>query len=162
MPGRVVPGMVIDAVEAAIGLPFAQGIGRENAISDASLATVESGALRHLFFAERATAKIPGIEPDSARPIASGGIVGGGTMGRGIAMAFANAGLPVHLLDVGHAAVHRAMRPIREEYGSRVASRPHDRRRSRAAHGADPRAPSITATLPMPTSSSKPCSRSWR
>jgi len=95
MPGRVVPGMVIDAVEAAIDLPFDEGIKREVEISDASLETVESGAMRRLFFAERATSKIPGIDADSARDIASAGIIGGGTMGRGISMAFANAGLPV-------------------------------------------------------------------
>jgi 3-hydroxyacyl-CoA dehydrogenase len=113
--------MVIDAVQAAVDLPFWQGIARETEISDASLGTVESGALRRLFFAERATAKIPGIEPESARPIVKGGIVGGGTMGRGIAMAFANAGLPVALLDVDRPAVNKALDLIREEYGRRVS-----------------------------------------
>ena len=121
MPGRLVPGMVIDAVEAAIDQPFDQGIERETEISDASLETVESRAMRRLFFAERATAKIPGIDPGSAREIASGGIIGGGTMGRGIAMAFANAGLPVTLLDVDQSAVDASLHQIRGEYGRRVA-----------------------------------------
>ncbi len=121
MPGRVVPGMVIDAVDAAIDLPFPQGLERETEISDASLETVESGALRRLFFAERLAGKIPGIEADSGRDIAAGGIVGGGTMGRGIAMAFANAGLPVTLLDVDRPAVEKALGLIREEYGRRVS-----------------------------------------
>jgi len=121
MPGREVPGMDLDAVEAAIDLPFAKGIAREKTISDASLQTVESRAMRRLFFAERATAKIPGVDPGSARDIKSGGIIGGGTMGRGIAMAFANAGLPVILIDVDKAAAEKSVAAIRDEYERRVA-----------------------------------------
>jgi 3-hydroxyacyl-CoA dehydrogenase len=120
MPGREVPAMVINAVEAAIGLPFERGIERETEISDASLETTESRAMRRLFFAERATAKIPGVDPQSARDIASGGIIGAGTMGRGIAMAFANAGLPVTLLDVDQDAVDTGLAAIRNEYEGRV------------------------------------------
>lgn len=120
MPGREVPAMVIDAVEAAIGLSFERGIERETEISDASLETVESRAMRRLFFAERAVAKIPGVDAQSAREIASGGIIGAGTMGRGIAMAFANAGLPVTLLDVDRNAVDAALAAIRSEYEQRV------------------------------------------
>ena len=116
MKGRVVPGMDIDAVEAAIDLPFAKGIRREMEISDASLETVESKAMRRLFFAEKSTGKIPGVDPASARTIASGGIIGGGTMGRGIAMSFANAGIPVTLLDVDKDAVARSIDAIRSEY----------------------------------------------
>ncbi len=121
MPQRLVPGMDIDAVEAAIDLPFAKGLKRETELSDASLLTTESRAMRRLFFAERASSKIPGVDPEKARNIASGGIVGGGTMGRGIAMAFANAGLPVILMDVDRNAVTRALDLIREEYGRRVS-----------------------------------------
>ena len=64
MPQRRVPGMDIDAVEAAIDLPFAKGLKRETELSDASLLTTESRAMRRLFFAERASSKIPGIDPD--------------------------------------------------------------------------------------------------
>jgi 3-hydroxyacyl-CoA dehydrogenase len=120
MPDREVPGMDIDAVEAAIDLPFAEGIARETEISDASLETAESKAMRRLFFAERATAKFPGSESKGVREIASGGIIGAGTMGRGIAMAFANAGLPVTLLDIDQNAVDGALSAIRGEYESRV------------------------------------------
>jgi len=116
MKGRVVPGMDIDAVEAAIDLPFGQGIRRETEISDASLETTESKAMRRLFFAEKSTGKIPGVDPGSARPLTSGGIIGGGTMGRGIAMSFANAGIPVTLLDVDKDAVARSIDAIRSEY----------------------------------------------
>lgn len=120
MPGRQVPTMDIDAVEAAIDLPFEQGIQREVEISDASLETTESKAMRRLFFAERATARIPGIDTAVVRKIESGGIVGAGTMGRGIAMAFANAALPVTLLDVDRVAVDNALATIRGEYEGRV------------------------------------------
>jgi len=120
MRGRVVPGMDLDAVEAAIDLPFDKGIEREKEISDASLDTTESKAMRRLFFAEKATGKIPGVDPASARTIESCGIIGGGTMGRGIAMSFANAGVPVTLLDVDQAAVGKSIDAIRSEYGRSV------------------------------------------
>ena len=120
MPDRLVPSMHIDAVEAAVELPFDEGLQRETALSEASLQTTESKAMRRLFFAERTAARIPGVEPSSARQVGAAGIIGGGTMGRGIAMAFANAGLPVTLLDVDREAVGNALRLIEEEYGRRV------------------------------------------
>ena len=120
MPGREVPGMDIDAVEAALDLPFDEGLKREKEISDASLETTEAKAMMRLFFAERQTAKIPGIDPGLARKIGSGGIVGAGTMGRGIAMAFANAGLPATLLDIDQDAVDAGLVAIRGEYERRV------------------------------------------
>lgn len=120
MPDRVVPGMDIDAVEAAIDLPFDEGLAREKQISDASLETTEAKAMMRLFFAERQTSKIPGIEPGPARDIESGAIVGAGTMGRGIAMAFADAGIPVTILDIDQKAVDAALGAIRNEYGRRV------------------------------------------
>ena len=120
MPGREVPGMDIDAVEAALDLPFDEGLKREKEISDASLETTEAKAMMRLFFAERQTSKIPGIDPGLARKIGSGGIVGAGTMGRGIAMAFANAGLPATLLDIDQDAVDAGLVAIRGEYERRV------------------------------------------
>ena len=120
MPDREVPAMDIDAVEAALDLPFDEGIKREKAISDASLTTTESIAMRRLFFAERETSRIPGIAPGLARDIASAGIVGGGTMGRGIAMACANSGIPVALLDVDRSAVDASLAAIRAELERRV------------------------------------------
>lgn len=120
MPDRQVPGMDIDAVEAAIDLPFDKGLKREKQISDASLQTTEAKAMMRLFFAERQTAKIPGIDPGLARDVTSGGIIGAGTMGRGIAMAFANAGIPVSILDVDQKAVDAAVDAIRGEYERRV------------------------------------------
>lgn len=120
MPHRRVPAMHIDAVEAALRLPFPEGLEREAELARASLATTESKAMRRLFFAERASSRIPGVDPAGARQIARAGIVGAGTMGRGIAVAFANAGLPVVLLDLNAGAVGEALRLVREEYERRA------------------------------------------
>jgi 3-hydroxyacyl-CoA dehydrogenase len=121
MPDRVVPLMDIDAVEAALDLPFADGLKKEREISDASLDTTESKAMRRLFFAERQTSRIPGVASDGAKDIRSGAIVGAGTMGRGIAMAFANSGIPVILLDVDRKNVDAGIEAIRSEYDRRVS-----------------------------------------
>ena len=118
--GRVVPLMDVDAIEAALDLPFAEGLVREREISDASLETVESRAMRRLFFAERQTSRIPGIDPGLASEIGSAAIIGAGTMGRGIAMAFANSGIPVTLQDVDRPTVDKSLAAIRTEYEKRV------------------------------------------
>ena len=118
--GRVVPLMDVDAIEAALDLPFAEGLVREREISDASLETVESRAMRRLFFAERQTSRIPGIDPGLASEIGSAAIIGAGTMGRGIAMAFANSGIPVTLQDVDRPTVDKSLAAIRAEYDKRV------------------------------------------
>jgi 3-hydroxyacyl-CoA dehydrogenase len=118
--GRVVPLLDVDAIEAALDLPFPQGLAREREISDASLETVESRAMRRLFFAERQTSRIPGIDPERATDIGNGAIIGAGTMGRGIAIAFANSGLPAMLLDVDRATVDQGLAAIRAEYDKRV------------------------------------------
>jgi len=111
----------IAAVRAAWELPFEQGLAMERAISDGSLQTPESRAMRHLFFAERAVADVPGIGPDDKpRAIASVGIIGSGTMGGGIAMAFANVDIPVVLLDVDAAALERGLAVIRKNYDASV------------------------------------------
>src|SRR6185369_13361243 len=102
-------------------LPFEQGLAVERAISDGSLGTPESKAMRHLFFAERAVADVPGItEADKPRDIKSVGIIGSGTMGGGIAMAFANIDIPVVLLDVDQANLDRGMGVIRKNYDASV------------------------------------------
>jgi len=118
--GRVVPLMDVDAIEAALDLPFAEALAREREISDASLETVESRAMRRLFFAERQTSRIPGIDPELASEIGSGAIIGAGTMGRGIAMAFANNGFPVTLQDVDKPTVENSLAAIQAEYERRV------------------------------------------
>src|SRR5690606_4043313 len=84
----------IEAIRAAARLPFAKGLEFETELVNGAKATTESKALVHLFFAERETRKVPDIPADAkARPVRSAGIVGAGTMGGGIAICFANAGL---------------------------------------------------------------------
>jgi 3-hydroxyacyl-CoA dehydrogenase len=109
------------AVRASWELPFAQGVAVERAISEGSLLTPESRAMRHLFFAERTVAEVPGIgRQDSPREVKRIGIVGSGTMGGGIAMAFANVGLPVTLIDVDPAALERGLATVRRNYETSV------------------------------------------
>ena len=120
--GQRAPIACLECVEMALTLPFDEGIRKERAIFDACMAAPESVALRHVFFAERAARRVPGIGKDTpARPIESTAIVGAGTMGRGIAICFANAGIPVRLLDSDPPALERALSAIRSDYERRVS-----------------------------------------
>jgi len=115
------PLAVIDALEAAAALPFAEGCRREREIVQRCLASDQCKALIHAFFAERAAAKVPDIPKDIApAAIQKAAIVGAGTMGAGIAMCCANAGIPVRLRDVDAAALDRGMANIRRNYESSV------------------------------------------
>ncbi len=115
--GVITPELDIAAVRASWELPFEQGLAVERAISDGSLGTPESKAMRHLFFAERAVTNVPGLtEADRPRDVKICGIIGSGTMGGGIAMAFANADIAVVLLDVDQAALDRGIATIRKNY----------------------------------------------
>jgi 3-hydroxyacyl-CoA dehydrogenase len=118
----VAPLAAIDALEAAATLPFEEGCRREREILRERLASDECRALIHAFFAERAVSKIADIPKDTPiLPIRKAAIVGAGTMGAGIAMAFANAGIGVVLKDVDQAALERGMASIRKNYESSVA-----------------------------------------
>jgi len=122
MRNRQSPLALLDAVEGAIKLPFAEGLKAESAISDRLVPATEARALRHLFFAEREVRKIPGLAANvKPRPVASVGIVGAGTMGGGIAMCYANAGVPVTLLDATQQALDRGIATIRKNYERSVA-----------------------------------------
>jgi 3-hydroxyacyl-CoA dehydrogenase len=119
-PNREAALSAIKAVRASVGLPFDQGLMAENDIVDQTKATVESRALIHVFFAERATRRVVGLPDGEARAIRSGGVVGAGTMGGGIAMCFANAGLPVTVVDADQAALDRGFGVIDRNYASMV------------------------------------------
>ncbi|WP_420995570.1 3-hydroxyacyl-CoA dehydrogenase NAD-binding domain-containing protein [Cupriavidus sp. 30B13] len=107
----------IACVEAATRLPLEAGLDAERAHFDRLVAGPESQALRHLFFAEREAPKAGALPAGAAlRPVARVGILGAGTMGAGIAMAFANAGLPVILYEQQEAALERGMAQIRRNY----------------------------------------------
>ena len=119
--GQRAPLACLECVELALEVPFDEGLRKERAIFEACMASAESRALRHVFFAERAVRKVPGIGRETpARPIESAAIVGAGTMGRGIATCFANAGIPVRLMDSDSQALEHAMAGIRSEYEGRV------------------------------------------
>ena len=119
-PHRVAPFSAIEAVTASLTRPFEEGLLLEEQIANRSKETTEAKALIHVFFAERETRKIPGIQPGTPRTIRSAGIVGAGTMGCGIAISFANAGVPVTLLDVSEEAVARGRKAIADIYASMV------------------------------------------
>jgi 3-hydroxyacyl-CoA dehydrogenase len=120
--GFPAPPRIIECVEAAVRLPFDEGARFERECYEQLVASTESKAMRHAFFAERAAAKIPDV-PDSTptREIRKVAIVGAGTMGGGIGMAFANAGIPVTLLEMSADALARGLGTIRQNYAATVA-----------------------------------------
>ncbi|MCC7274208.1 MAG: enoyl-CoA hydratase/isomerase family protein [Alphaproteobacteria bacterium] len=120
--GQDAPLRAIEAVEAGVNESFAAGLARERAISAVLKASDQSRAQRHLFFAEREAGKIPGLGP-VARPVdvASAAVIGAGTMGGGIAMCFANAGVPVTLIDAAPESLQRGLAVVRRNYESTAA-----------------------------------------
>jgi 3-hydroxyacyl-CoA dehydrogenase len=120
--GFPAPPKIVACLEAATRLPFDQGLEFERARFEELVVTTESKALRHAFFGERTASKIPDV-PDSTPTIEvkKVAIVGAGTMGGGIGMAFANAGFPVTLLEVKQEALDRGLDTIRKNYAATVA-----------------------------------------
>jgi len=115
------PAQCVEAVAAAAKKPWAEGMKTEREIFLALMQTPESRALRHVFAAERAAAKIPDVPAGTPlRTIAKVGVIGAGTMGGGIAMALLNAGLPVVLLETQQAALDRGLATIRKNYENTV------------------------------------------
>jgi 3-hydroxyacyl-CoA dehydrogenase len=109
------PLKCIDAIEAAANRSFDEGMAVERASFVELMFTPVSRALRHAFFAERATSKIADIpENTPLREIRSAGVIGAGTMGSGIALTFLSAGIPVHLLETEAGALQRGVARIRE------------------------------------------------
>jgi 3-hydroxyacyl-CoA dehydrogenase len=119
--GQSAPQRIVDAVEAASTLPFEEGMKKERELFFECMQDSQSRALQHVFFAERAAAKIEGLPGDTPkRDIDSVGIIGGGTMGGGIAMSFANAGFPVTLLEINQEALERGLSIIDKNYAGSV------------------------------------------
>ena len=115
--GFEAPEACIKAIEAAVNLPFAQGIERERDLFMTLITGDQSRAQRHVFFAEREVARIPDIGADAEiLPIKKAGVVGAGTMGGGIAMNFLNAGIPVTLVEMRQDALDRGVATIRKNY----------------------------------------------
>lgn len=115
--GLPAPRACVEAVRAAVTLPFAEGLKREVELFASLLNSPESKAQRYIFFAEREAAKLPDM-PAEVRPrdINRAVIVGAGTMGGGIAMSFANFGIPVWLIDQDKDSLERGLNRIRENY----------------------------------------------
>jgi 3-hydroxyacyl-CoA dehydrogenase len=118
---QIAPLRAVDAIEAAATLPFDEGCKRERAICLELLASDQAGSMIHAFFAERAAAKVPDVSKDTpVATIRKVGIVGAGTMGGGIAMCCANAGIPVMLKETEQAALDRGLATIRKNYENSV------------------------------------------
>jgi len=119
--GRQAPLTAIEAVRASVTMPLARGLEYETELVNGAKATTESKALVHVFFAERETRRIPDIPADvKVRPVRNAVIVGSGTMGGGIAICFANAGLPVTVIDASREALDRGLAAIDATYESMV------------------------------------------
>jgi 3-hydroxyacyl-CoA dehydrogenase len=116
------PENCIKAVEAAVNLPFDQGMRRERELFQELITSPESKAQRYFFFAEREAAKIPDVPGDTkSRDIKKAAVLGAGTMGGGIAMNFANAGIPVTVVEVAQDALDRGLGVVRKNYEATAA-----------------------------------------
>ena len=120
--GREAPAACVEAVRNAIVLPFEEGLKREAELFRKLVAGAQSKAQRHIFFAEREAAKVPGIpERTKPRPVASGAVIGAGTMGGGIAMCFANAGIPVTIVETGRDLLQKGLDRVAANYRATVS-----------------------------------------
>ncbi len=119
--GQIAPDRIVSCLEAAVNLPFDQALRRERELFVELVTSTESAAMRHIFFSERLAAKVKGFARETpTREIKQAAIIGGGTMGGGIAMCFANVGIPVVLLEVDDEALDRGLKIIRKNYGITV------------------------------------------
>jgi 3-hydroxyacyl-CoA dehydrogenase len=115
--GQISPAYIVDLVEKSASLPIDEGQSLEREYFIECRNSPQSAAMRHVFFAERATGKVPGIATDVvARPVAQVAVIGAGTMGGGIAMNFAQAGIAVTLVETGQEALDRGLGLVRKNY----------------------------------------------
>tara|TARA_B110000858_G_scaffold175732_1_gene209346 strand:- start:29057 stop:31162 length:2106 start_codon:yes stop_codon:yes gene_type:complete len=120
--GQIAPDKIVSSIEAAVNLPMDEGLKRERELFRELVTSPESAAMRHIFFAERQAAKIKDLPKDTPlRDIKKVAIIGGGTMGGGIAMCFANVGIPVVMVEINDEALARGMEIIRKNYTITVA-----------------------------------------
>lgn len=140
--GLLAPGRIVDCIEAAATRPWEEAYALERKYFGECRASPQRAALSHLFFAEREAARIPGVGAD-VRPLTIDrvAIVGAGTMGGGIAMAFANSGIPVSQLEMSAEALERGRSTMRRNYDTSVS------RGSMTREAADSNLARITGTL---------------
>ena len=119
--GQIAPWHGIDSVENACTLSFDDGLKKERALFVICRDSDQSRAQRHVFFAEREAAKIPDVPKDTGvMPIRTAAVIGCGTMGGGIAMNFANAGIPVTVLETDEGALKKGLDVIKGNYAGSV------------------------------------------
>jgi 3-hydroxyacyl-CoA dehydrogenase len=119
--GQIAPGHIVSAIEAAASLAFEEGLAVERDLFMKCMQSPQSAGMRHLFFAERQASKIDGLAKDTPkRPVESVGIIGGGTMGGGIAMSFANAGIPVTMIEISDEALQRGLSIVERNFADSV------------------------------------------
>lgn len=117
--GQFSPFKCVDAIEAAFNLPFPEGVKRERELFMECMDSPQRGGLIHSFFAEREVSKVKGLSKDTTvRDVKSVGIIGAGTMGGGIAMNFANVGIPVTIVEMKQEALDKGLGIIRKNYES--------------------------------------------
>src|SRR5437660_8387822 len=120
--GYPAPLEIVACVEAALTRPFDEGRKFERERFAHLVTTNESKALRHAFFAERQTSKIPDVPDETpSRAVRKAAVIGAGTMGGGIALSFVNVGIPVTISDTTQEALDRGMKRIRENYAATVS-----------------------------------------
>ena len=120
--GYLAPWKCIESVQNATKLPFAEGLARERELFRDCMEPPHSPPHNHVFCAARAPAKIPDVPKDVPRiEIARAAVIGAGTMGGGIAMSFANAGIPVQVLELSEEALEQGLGVVRKNYSATVA-----------------------------------------
>src|SRR5579872_4382652 len=120
--GGRAPARCVEAVKASVELPFEQGLKRERELFKEAVESTESKALRHVFFGERTASKIPDVPADTPTlPVCKVAVLGAGTMGGGIAMVFANAGISVVLVDREQPFVDKGLSIISKNYAATVS-----------------------------------------
>lgn len=120
--GQISPVRAAEAVAFAAALPIAQGLSRERAMFLELMPSPQAKALRHAFFAEREVGRVPHLKGVDPRPFATAGIIGAGTMGAGIAVAFLDAGRPVTVVENSDAAAEAGRARIAALYDRSVRS----------------------------------------
>ena len=115
--GQIAPDRIVSCIEAAATKPMDEGLKVERELFSELVKSPESAAMRHIFFAERLAAKIKDLPKETpTREIRKVAIIGGGTMGGGIAMCFANVGIPVVMLEISAEALERGKGIVRKNY----------------------------------------------
>lgn len=119
--GLFSPLKIIECVQAAVQLPFDEGLARERALFIECLDSPQRAGLIHAFFAEREVAKVPEAQAAQPRPVASVAVIGGGTMGAGIAVAALDAGLSVTMIERDAESIARGRANVEKVYNGLVA-----------------------------------------